>query len=88
MRLIDVSGSPAASDRHVRAVVVADEHVRLVVVVVVAVERRVDAAGLDLDGSTALTYVWSGTPGILLVMFVHVLPPSRVSCTWPSSLPV
>ena len=34
-----------------------------------------------------LTVPHSGKPGIAAVTFVQVLPPSRVTCTRPSSLP-
>ena len=37
--------------------------------------------------STELTQVFFGSPGTLPATFVHVLPPSRVTWTLPSSVP-
>src|SRR5213593_43594 len=39
------------------------------------------------DASTRLTYVPLGTPFTLSATFFHVFPPSRVTCTLPSSVP-
>ena len=41
----------------------------------------------NFDGSMWGTQVPAGTPRIAVPTFVHVLPPSRVSCTLPSSVP-
>jgi hypothetical protein len=40
------------------------------------------------DANTELTIVYGGTPGIFPVTFAHVPPPSRVTDTCPSLLPV
>src|SRR5262249_25339847 len=37
--------------------------------------------------STQVTQVAGGSPGIFLPTLVHDLPPSRVSCRFPSSVP-
>src|SRR5262245_8611448 len=39
------------------------------------------------DGSTLLTVPYCGRFGMFFVTFVHVLPPSRVTCTRPSFVP-
>src|ERR671926_339033 len=39
------------------------------------------------DGSMLPTVPHGGRLGMFLVTFVHDLPPSRVSCTWPSLVP-
>src|SRR5260370_18015387 len=39
------------------------------------------------DATTRLTYVPFGTPGTFDATFFQVFPPSRVTCTLPSSVP-
>ena len=89
IRLTPVSGRPAHDRAPRLAVVVAHVDVRLVVVVVVAVERRVDAAGgvARRQHGAARRCIAAGRE-IFDVTFVHVLPPSRVTCTVPSCAPV
>src|SRR5579864_9154168 len=45
------------------------------------------APGSKWLASTLLTQVLGGRPGIFFVRFTQVLPPSRVSCKLPSSVP-
>ncbi len=40
------------------------------------------------DGSTLPTVPHGGRFGMFFVTFVHVLPPSRVTCTSPSLVPI
>ena len=44
--------------------------------------------GRPVSTDRLIDEVWGGRPLMRLVRFVHVFPPSRVSCSCPSSLPV
>src|SRR4051795_11919149 len=44
-------------------------------------------AASKFDACRRDTHKPGGTPGMLPVTFVHDLPPSRVTCTLPSSVP-
>ena len=62
--------------------------VRLHVAGAMAVERRVRGVLVEVRGLDARDPCTSrGTPFTFATVFVQVLPPSRVTCTLPSSVP-
>ena len=49
--------------------------------------RRTRCRRRACDASTVGIHAFGARPGMFLTTFVHVLPPSRVTCTLPSSVP-